>query len=189
MIRSMPAAVLLAVIGTAVATAAAAEPLTGKVVRIADGDTITVLDAANVQHKVRLQGIDPPERGQPFGTKARECLAAMVMGKAVTMHDDGKDKYGRTLGRIEIEGRDVNRQMVADGLAWHYVKFSKDKKLVGTERDAQAAKRGLWADAQLIAPWEWRAAKRDHKKPAERWLSTELPEATGHRPVAADTAE
>ena len=94
---------------------AAAEPITGKVVSVHDGDTVRVLDAAQVQHKVRLQGIDAPERGQPFGTVARERLAAMVMGKAVTVHDDGRDKYGRTLGHIEIEGRDVNRQMVADG--------------------------------------------------------------------------
>lgn len=96
---------------------AADEPLTGKVVSVTDGDTVRVLDAANVQHKVRLHGIDAPERGQPFGTVARDRLAGLVMGKAVTVRDDGRDKWGRTLGRIEIEGQDVNRQMVADGLA------------------------------------------------------------------------
>lgn len=151
---------------------AAAEPLTGKVVRIADGDTITVLDAANAQHKVRLQGIDAPERGQPFGTKAREGLAAMVMGKAVTVHDDGKDKYGRTLGRIEIEGRDVNRQMVADGLAWHYVKFSRDARLAAAERDARAARRGLWADAAPVPPWEWRKIPKAEKDAARQSLNS-----------------
>jgi endonuclease YncB( thermonuclease family) len=154
------------------AAAVAAEPLTGKVVRIADGDTITVLDAANVQHKVRLQGIDAPERGQPFGTVAREGLATMAMGKTVTVYDDGKDKYGRTLGRIEIAGRDVNRQMVADGLAWHYVKFSKDKKLANAERDARAAKHGLWADAAPVPPWEWRKIPKAEKDAARQSLNS-----------------
>ena len=149
--------------------ATAAEPLTGRVVNVHDGDTVRVLDAANVQHKVRLQGIDAPERGQPFGTVARDRLASLVMGKAVTVHDDGRDKYGRTLGRIEIEGQDVNRQMVADGLAWHYVKYSKDARLAAAERAARAAKRGLWADAAPVPPWDWRANEKERKRqPAGR---------------------
>jgi endonuclease YncB( thermonuclease family) len=143
--------------------AVAAEPLTGKVVSVTDGDTVRVLDAANVQHKVRLNGIDAPERGQPFGTVARDRLAALVMGKAVKVHDDGRDKWGRTLGRIEIEGRDVNKQMVVDGLAWHYVRYSKDTRLAAAERDARAAKRGLWADKAPVPPWEWRASERERK--------------------------
>jgi endonuclease YncB( thermonuclease family) len=107
---------LLAAIAILVAIPAiAAESLTGKVASGTDGDTARVLDAANVQHKVRLDGIDAPERGQPFGTVARDRLASLVMGKAVTVHNDGRDKWGRTLGRIEVEGQDVNRQMVADG--------------------------------------------------------------------------
>jgi endonuclease YncB( thermonuclease family) len=132
---------------------AAAEPLTGKVVSVTDGDTVRVLDAANVQHKVRLNGIDAPERGQPFGTVARDRLAALVMGKAVTVHNDGRDKWGRTLGRIEVEGQDVNRQMVADGMAWHYSRFNNDARLAAAERQARAAKRGLWGDAKPVPPW------------------------------------
>jgi endonuclease YncB( thermonuclease family) len=143
--------------------AIAAEPITGKVVSVHDGDTVRVLDAANVQHKVRLQGIDAPERGQPFGTVSRDRLAAMVMGKPVTVHDEGRDKYGRTLGRIEIEGRDVNRTLVAEGLAWHYVKFSKDAGLAAAEREARAAGRGLWGDKAPVPPWEWRATAKDRK--------------------------
>ncbi len=108
--------------------ATAAEPLTGKVVSVTDGDTVRVLDAANVQHKVRLNGIDAPERGQPFGTVARDRLAGLVMGKAVTVRNDGRDRWGRTLGRIEIEGQDVNHRMVADGMAWHYVAFNNDAR-------------------------------------------------------------
>jgi endonuclease YncB( thermonuclease family) len=154
----MAAAMLAAIPATA------AEPITGKVVSVTDGDTVRVLDAANVQHKVRLDGIDAPERGQPFGTVARDRLAALVMGKAVTVHSDGRDKWGRTLGRIEIEGQDVNRRMVDDGMAWHYVKFSKDARLAAAERAARAAKRGLWADAKPVPPWEWRAGEKERKR-------------------------
>ncbi len=141
----------------------AAEPLAGRVVSVTDGDTVRVLDAANVQHKVRLHGIDAPERGQPFGTVARDRLAGLVMGKAVTVHSDGRDKYGRTLGRIEIEGQDVNRRMVDDGMAWHYSRFNNDARLAAAERAARAAKRGLWADAKPVPPWEWRAGEKDRK--------------------------
>ena len=95
---------------------------------------------------------------------ARDRLAGLVMGKAVTVRDDGRDKWGRTLGRIEIEGQDVNRQIVVDGLAWHYVRYSKDARLAAAERDARAAKRGLWADAKPVAPWEWRASEHERKR-------------------------
>jgi endonuclease YncB( thermonuclease family) len=132
-------------------------------VSVTDGDTVRVLDAANVQHKVRLIGIDAPERGRPFGTVARDRLAGLAMGKAVSVRNDGRDKWGRTLGRIEVEGQDVNRQMVADGLAWHYVRYSKDARLAAAERDARAAKRGLWADKAPVSPWEWRASERERR--------------------------
>ena len=162
-----PVVVILAT--CSVAAAADPEQFTARVVSIADGDTLTVSDAASVQHKVRLQGIDAPERGQPFGTVARERLAALVMGKTVTVHNDGRDKWGRTLGRIEIEGQDVNRQMVADGMAWHYVKFNNDARLAAAERAARAAKRGLWGDAKPVPPWEWRATEKERKRqPAGR---------------------
>lgn len=159
---SIAIAALLTAFGTA-AAAIAAEPLTGKVVSVTDGDTVRVLDAANVQHKVRLDGIDAPERGQPFGTVARDRLAALVMGKAVTVHAHGQDKYGRTLGRIEVDGQDVNHRMVADGMAWHYSRFNNDARLAAAERQARAAKRGLWADAKPVPPWEWRATEKERK--------------------------
>jgi endonuclease YncB( thermonuclease family) len=143
---------LTAIVAFAALPAIAADPIMGKVVSVTDGDTVRVLDAANVQHKVRLDGIDAPERGQPFGTVARDRLASLVMGKAVTVHSDGRDKYGRTLGRIEIEGQDVNRRMVDDGMAWHYSRFNNDARLAAAERAARAAKRGLWADAKPVPP-------------------------------------
>ena len=144
-------------------TAAAGEPLTGRVVSIADGDTLTVLDAANVQHKVRLAGIDAPERGQPFGNVARDGLATLAMGKAVAVIGGKRDKYGRTLARVEIEGQDAGHRLVSEGLAWHYVRYSDDARLAAAEREARAARRGLWRDPAPVAPWEWRASERDRK--------------------------
>jgi len=166
--RLIPA-ILIAATAIAIVQAAPPSTLTGKVVGVHDGDTLTVLDAASVQHKVRLQGIDAPERGQPFGTVARERLAALTMGQTVTVETLGQDRYGRTLGRIVIEGQDVNRQMVLDGLAWHYVRYSKAEALTAAEREARAAGRGLWADREPVPPWEWRATAKDRKRqPAGR---------------------
>jgi endonuclease YncB( thermonuclease family) len=92
---------------------------------------------------------------------ARDRLAALVLSKPVTMHNDGRDKYGRTLGRIEIKGQDVSRTLVAEGLARHYVRFSKDAGLAAAERAARAAKGGLWAHPAPapVPPWEWRASE------------------------------
>lgn len=130
--------------------------LRGRVVAIADGDTLTVLDAAKRQHKVRLEGIDAPERGQPFGDKARKALGQAVFSKSVRVATFGKDKYGRTLGHIYLKDRWINRELVAGGLAWHYRKYSKDRQLAEAERSARSRKAGLWSDATPVAPWEWR---------------------------------
>ena len=155
-------AILVALLASP-ALAADTATLTGRVVSVHDGDTVRVLDAANVQHKVRLQGIDAPEIGQPFGTKSRDHLAALAKGKMVTVHEHGHDKYGRTLGRIEIEGEDVNQTMVADGMAWHFRRFDKSAELAAAEEKARDAKRGLWADKASVPPWEWRAGEHDRK--------------------------
>ena len=93
---------------------------TGKVVRIADGDTVTVLDVFKVQHKVRLTGIDAPEREQPFGSRSKQSLNNMVFSKTVTVKTDKRDRYGRELGKVLINGMDVNREQIRRGMAWHY---------------------------------------------------------------------
>ena len=102
----------------------------------------------NVTLKVRLQAIDAPELGQPFGRASRERLAELVMRKDVVLHEHGKDKFGRTLGWLEVGGADVAAQMLADGLAWHYVKYDHSQTLAEAEQSARAAKRGLRADAK-----------------------------------------
>lgn len=162
-------AVILAALACLPAVAAEPPPFTGKVVSVHDGDTLTVLDAANVQHKVRLHGIDAPERKQAFGTVARERLAGLTAGKSVTVLLHDRDKYGRLVAGIVVEGQDVNRQMVAEGLAWHYVRYSRDPGLAAAEREARAAGRGLWRDREPVPPWEWRASEKDRKgQPAGR---------------------
>lgn len=136
---------------------AAEPPQTWRIVGVHDGDTVKAIDAANVQHKIRLQGIDAPEIGQPFGNNARDRLAALTMGKAIEVHTHGQDKYGRTLARLIVEGTDVATHMIRDGLAWHYAKYDHSPALAAAEREARAARRGLWADRAPVPPWDWRA--------------------------------
>ena len=140
----------------------AAETLKGRVVKVADGDTITVLDAANVQHRIRLDKIDAPEKSQPFGDASRKLLAAFVAGKIVEVEWTKKDKYGRILGTVwaMIPVRtDVNLQMVKDGFAWHYKQFDNTQSYAAAEIDARRAKRGLWKDPAPIPPHEFRKKK------------------------------
>lgn len=133
-----------------------APELTGKVVGIADGDTLTVLvDRKPV--KVRLEGIDAPERSQAFGARSREKLSELVFGKTVRVVTYGTDRYGRTLGVVFIDGENVNAKMIESGLAWHYKRYSSDAELDRLERDARREKRGLWSDPAPVEPWNWRA--------------------------------
>jgi len=140
-----------------------ADELRGKVVSIADGDTITVLDTDKKQHKVRLNGIDAPEKKQAYGAKSKARLGELVAGKDVVVEWKEKDTYGRTLGKVTQSGLDVNLQMVNEGLAWHYRKYSKSIELARTEAEAKAAKKGLWADPNPVPPWEFRKLEKKKK--------------------------
>jgi micrococcal nuclease len=149
----------------------AAVPTTAvwRVVAVADGDTVTAIDQTKMQHRIRLAGIDAPETAQPFGTVARRRLSELVKGKSVAVLVEGTDLYGRTVARLEVDGMDVCREMVAAGLAWHYRRYSDDKQLAAAEAEARKAKRGLWRDAAPVAPWEWRSTERERKaQPAGR---------------------
>ena len=127
-----------------------------RVVGVHDGDTITCLDETNTQQKVRLAEIDAPELGQDYGKVARESLAEMVFGKTVTFQDEGKDRYGRWIGHVQVNGSDVNRQLVATGNAWHYADYSRDPSLAGLQSQAQAQRLGLWSQSNPVPPWEFR---------------------------------
>lgn len=141
-----------------------ADELRGKVVSIADGDTITVLDAAKVQHKIRLQGIDAPEKKQAFGTKSKERMSEKVGGEEVVVQWKEKDRYGRILGEVMIGSRHINLEMVQDGMAWHYTTYSKSKELTDAENEARKAKKGLWVDKEPVPPWEFRKTEREKAK-------------------------
>ena len=159
---------LLTAVFFVAASAFATETLNGRVVKVADGDTITVLDAANVQHRIRLDKIDAPEKGQPFGEAARKYLAAFVAGKDVEIEWTKPDKYGRILGTVwaMIPVRtDVNLQMVKDGFAWHYKQFDNTQSYAAAETAARMAKHGLWENPAPIPPWAYRnVKKRFHTK-------------------------
>lgn len=143
---------------------AGAAELAGKVVRVVDGDTITVLDADHEQHKIRLSGIDAPELEQAFGRVSRRHLSDLVAGRQVTVEWYKHDRYGRVVGKVLLDGRDVNLQQIEAGLAWHFKRYEmeqpeSDRAVYTTsEQQARDARRGLWAEARSIPPWEFRKA-------------------------------
>ena len=137
----------------------------GKVVGIADGDTLTVLDSQLIQHKVRLAEIDAPERkGQAFGNRSRESLSNLCFGKKAVVRDAGRDRYGRLLGTVICDGVNANEEQVRAGMAWVYRQYAKrTSRLYDLENAARAAKVGLWSDPNPVEPWNWRKeAKSGH---------------------------
>jgi endonuclease YncB( thermonuclease family) len=169
--RAIVACVLL-VLGSVVR----AESLFGRVVGVTDGDTVTVLDAAKAPHKVRLAGIDAPEKGQPFGERAKENLSRLVFGRDVRVDWRKTDRYGRVVGTVWIASPDSRCRGKPDcaktldaglaqltvGLAWHYKKYANEQdpqqrgQYAFAEEEARAKRVGLWKDANPVPPWEWR---------------------------------
>jgi len=153
---------LIALLLTLCCAISQAATITGKVVAVADGDTITVLDANKVQHKIRLGGIDAPEKAQPYGQTSKQSLSDLVYGKTVTVGTDKTDHYGREVGKVQVDGVDANLEQVRRGLAWHYKAYQREQSpedrlaYAAAEKDAAAARLGLWQDAVPVAPWEWR---------------------------------
>jgi endonuclease YncB( thermonuclease family) len=152
---------LLAVV--VLGSAQAAEwTLTGRVVAVADGDTLTVLDDTKRQHKIRLAGIDAPERRQAFGQRSRERLGKLVHQKRVEARCHKIDRYKREVCAVFQDSRDVGLRMVGEGMAWWYREYAneqsaEDQKLYESAEDtARTARRGLWYDKTPIPPWEWR---------------------------------
>ena len=132
-----------------------AETFTGKVVGVADGDTISVMREGRAV-KVRLHGIDCPEKGQAFGTRAERFTSDMAFGMEVEVRIQTTDRYGRIVGEVILpDGLSLNKQLVYVGLAWWYRKYApNDRTLKALEAGARAEKRGLWADKNPILPWE-----------------------------------
>lgn len=141
---------------------ASAGTLQGFVVGISDGDTITVLDASKTQYKVRLAGIDAPEKKQAFGTASKESLSDLVYKRQVQIEYQKEDRYGRIVGKVMVDGIDANLAQVRAGLAWHYKAYQKEQSEEGrleysrAEAEARGVGKGLWLDGRAVPPWEWR---------------------------------
>ena len=146
--------------------AAVAVDLTGKVVAIADGDTLTLL-VDKTQHRIRLDGIDAPERTQPYSQRARQSLDDMAKGRKVTAHCSKVDRYGRHVCQVVVDGIDVGLEQISRGLAWFFTRYADElpperrSSYEKTEAEAKTAKRGLWRDQAPLAPWAFREAKRN----------------------------
>lgn len=142
-----------------------ADTLLGKVISVADGDTITVLDADKVQHKIRLAGIDAPEKKQAFGNRSKESLSDLVFDKTVNVETEKRDRYGRQIGKVLVDGQDVNLVQVERGMAWFYRQYQReqspnDRKLYEAAEDAaKAGRRGFWRDSDPVPPWDFRHGK------------------------------
>ena len=141
---------------------AVGDEFTGRVVGISDGDTISVLRDGKAV-KVRLYGIDAPEKAQPFGTQARKFTSERAIQQTVTVVYRSTDRYGRLIGEVVLPyGQNLGQEVVRMGLAWWYAQYApKDETLFLLEAEARLAKRGLWADAHPIPPWLWRKGSRD----------------------------
>jgi len=140
------------------ATSAHTEELTGQVIKVNDGDTLTLRIAGQRPVKVRLAGIDAPEYDQPYGKTARRVLTAIVSGRTVRVNTRSRDDYGRIVGTVTLSGQDIEAALVERGAAWVYRRYNRNPRLVDLEAQAKAARRGLWAlpESQRIPPWEWR---------------------------------
>lgn len=151
---------LLAVVGHA-------ETLPGRVVGVTDGDTITVLAAGNVQERIRVAGIDAPEKRQAYGQVSRQSLADLVFDRSVVIEWKKRDRYRRIVGRVLVGGRDAGLEQVRRGMAWHYRKYESEQspddrvRYGEAESSARNARRGLWQDKDPTPPWDWRRRGRD----------------------------
>lgn len=174
-LKGMLAAALVLCAGPAFAA-----ELQGRVVRVTDGDTVVVLDAAKTQHKVRLQGIDAPERKQPFSEKSKQHLSDLVFGKDVVVQWDKRDRYQRIVGKVLVadpacakqpcpKNVDTGLAQIEAGLAWWYRHYANEqtpedrKSHERAEKTAREARVGVWSEKNPVAPWDFRKAKRSKR--------------------------
>lgn len=140
----------------------AADTINGKVIGIVDGDTVDVLDASKVTHRIRLAGIDAPEKSQAFGSRSTKHLSNLIFGKTVSVEWTKKDRDERAVGKILIDGKDANLAQVQAGMAWHFKKYQKEQSPADRATYAQAeiaahtSRIGLWVDANPIPPYDYR---------------------------------
>ena len=140
---------------------AVAEEIVGRVVGVADGDTLTILVNGREQIKVRLAGIDASGNSQPFGQRSKQSLSGLCFDKQAVLQTTDTDRYGRTVAKVYCAGVYANAEQIRAGLAWAYRKYLHDQSLLVLENEARVAKRGLWIDSDPVPPWEFRKLKRN----------------------------
>jgi endonuclease YncB( thermonuclease family) len=166
------------------AAAVSAATLRGRVVSIADGDTLTILDGQHKKHRIRLQGIDAPESAQSFGQVSRRYLSSLVAGRDVTVEYQKFDRYDRIVGKVIVGVTDANLEQVRAGLAWVYTDYEEELSPAdrsayhAAEREARSLHRGLWAENNPTPPWVFRRRSRSTRSVA-----------AGQSPAGAATAE
>jgi len=132
----------------------------GKVVKIVDGDTFDILTSNNSTIRIRMNGIDCPERKQDYYQVCKDALGDYIFGKEVSLIIYGTDRYKRTIAEVYIGSEDINLKMITNGYAWHYKKYSSDAKMALAEKEARIQKYGLWAMINPVAPWDFRTKKK-----------------------------
>ena len=153
---------ILLLLLTGLCVPACAEIITGRVVGVADGDTLTLLDASNQTHKIRLSGIDAPEKNQDFGQRAKASLSELVYGRAGTASCQKKDRYRRDVCVVKVNDKDVGLEQIRTGLAWWYRQYAREQTrqerldYEKAEQDAKNRRLGLWSRNAPIPPWDWR---------------------------------
>jgi endonuclease YncB( thermonuclease family) len=137
-----------------------AQVLQGKVVKIADGDSFTILTDGKMQVRVRMHGIDAPEKGQAYSQVSKQYLSNLIFNQKVTVEVNSRDKYRRVVGMVFVGDKNINETMLSEGLAWHFIRYDKNKTWSSLQEQAKRAKKGLWKDANPIAPWDYRKSKK-----------------------------
>lgn len=133
---------------------------------VSDGDTLALLDDKKTQHKIRLSGIDSPEKRQPFGQACKRSLSDLSYGRTVVIEANKVDRYGRLIGKVLVDGHDANLEQVRRGCGWHYKKYQNEQSLDdrlkynAAEELARANRVGLWGDRAPVPPWDWRKIGR-----------------------------
>lgn len=141
-----------------------AQTLSGKAVSITDGDTFKLLTKDSTLVRIRLANIDCPERKQPFSAKAKQFTSDAIFGKHIKLNVLKQDRYGRLIAYVFYDTKNLSKELLKAGLAWHYVRYSDDDLLQTLEDGAKKDKRGLWIEPNAIAPWEWRSNKKKKSK-------------------------
>lgn len=153
-----------------IAAGSQAESLSGRIVGVIDGDTVDLLTESKQLVRVRLAGIDAPERGQPFGSAAKKTLSDLVFSKQALLDGDKTDRYGRMVAKVVVGGQDTNLRMVRLGYAWHYKRYEseqtdEDRRLYDEAEGAATKERlGLWREPEPVAPWDFRASRRSSSR-------------------------